>query len=349
MSLPRKALLPYLSLMLCLGCTEAVVSVPSQPQDEDAQPWELGDMSEDLQSDAPDEPDEDMAWGDDMANTLDLGALPFDEDMSELADMAQDLGAEPVMEPQPPDPPKDPKDPDPPKPKPKRLRVMTYNIKRGSITSIEQIANVIRQQGADVVGLQEVFEGIGGNPASNAKRLGQLLGMHSVFRQAQDPKGGGVIGNAVLSKYPILSVKRIELTSSEQYKRMLMIARLKLPDGTVMTIGNTHFGLTSWERQLQAREVRQAMRGRTLAVLTGDFNSVPSSPVQQQLRQDLRDTWNEAGSGPGPTVPARTPRNRIDYIFRTRDWVRAEHAVVPNTQASDHRPVRVDVLWRPKS
>lgn len=288
-----------------------------------------------LQTDAPDEPDlrdeliiEDMTPDQGQDQPLDLGQDA--PDLSEVVDMTPPI--------------KEPDEPKTPSSK-KTIRVMSYNIKRGSITSIEQIAAVIKAQDPDLVGLQEVFEGSGSNTRSNAKKLGSLLKMNSVFRYAHSVPGG-FMGNAVLSKYPILSVKRVDLSASERYNRILMIVRVKQPDGTVLTIANTHFGLTSEERQLQMREVREQLKGRKLLTLTGDLNSTPNSAVHNFLSQELKDTWSEAGSGPGYTSPARSPRNRIDYIYRSRDWRRAERARVPSTTASDHRPVRVDLVRR---
>lgn len=322
-----------LSLAGPLSCSDdREISLPQAPKDQGV---ESSDM---FQTDAPDEPDiSDELIVEDMAQDQEEDLGPLELDMSEPVDMA------PAVK----DPDKPDKEPDPPKPpsSKKTIRVMTYNIKRGSVTSIEKVAAAIKAQDPDLVGLQEVFEGSGSNTRSNAKKLGSLLKMHSVFRYAHSVPGG-YMGNAVLSKYPILSVKRVDLSASAKYNRILMIVRVKQPDGTVLTIANTHFGLTSAERSLQMREVRAQLKGRKLLTLTGDFNSWPSSDVHKFLTEELRDTWGEAGSGDGPTSPARAPRNRIDYIYRSRDWKRAEKARVPNTQASDHRPVRVDLVRR---
>jgi endonuclease/exonuclease/phosphatase family metal-dependent hydrolase len=56
----------------------------------------------------------------------------------------------------------------------------------------------------------------------------------------------------------------------------------------------------------------------------------------------LRDTW-QVDSGPGYTYPADQPSKRIDYVLVSRDF-RVAAAHVPASDASDHRPVVVDLV-----
>jgi len=48
--------------------------------------------------------------------------------------------------------------------------------------------------------------------------------------------------------------------------------------------------------------------------------------------------WEAGGEGDGFTFPAATPQRRIDYVFVTRG-ITVDRAWVPETEASDHRPV----------
>jgi len=59
----------------------------------------------------------------------------------------------------------------------------------------------------------------------------------------------------------------------------------------------------------------------------------------------LHDAW-PASAGPGLTDPADVPRKRIDYVL-TSNHFRVRNASVPNTLASDHRPVVVDLTFTP--
>jgi endonuclease/exonuclease/phosphatase family metal-dependent hydrolase len=60
------------------------------------------------------------------------------------------------------------------------------------------------------------------------------------------------------------------------------------------------------------------------------------------LLERLHDTW-PASAGPGLTYPADLPEKRIDYALTSKHF-RLRAATVPITQASDHRPVVVDLV-----
>ncbi|MEO8580486.1 MAG: endonuclease/exonuclease/phosphatase family protein, partial [Gemmatimonadales bacterium] len=71
----------------------------------------------------------------------------------------------------------------------------------------------------------------------------------------------------------------------------------------------------------------------------------PDAPEIQPLLERLHDSW-PTSSGPGLTDPADVPRKRIDFVLVSRHF-RVRDASVPNTLASDHRPVVVDLTLTP--
>jgi endonuclease/exonuclease/phosphatase (EEP) superfamily protein YafD len=76
-------------------------------------------------------------------------------------------------------------------------------------------------------------------------------------------------------------------------------------------------------------------------IITGDFNSQPSSSAIQLLKQHFVDAWDHCGSDQGLTFDSEDPSERIDYVFlREANCIDAN--VVPS-QVSDHRPIVVDV------
>jgi endonuclease/exonuclease/phosphatase family metal-dependent hydrolase len=79
-------------------------------------------------------------------------------------------------------------------------------------------------------------------------------------------------------------------------------------------------------------------------LLFGDLNAPPDAPEIQPLLQRLHDAW-PVSAGPGLTDPADEPRKRIDYVLASSHF-RVRSASVPETLASDHRPVVVDLLLR---
>ena len=106
-----------------------------------------------------------------------------------------------------------------------KLRMMTYNIQHGldyncrlpgrhpglgHDIDLTQIAAVIRMQGPDIVALNEV-RGLG--PAweytAQAETIAGMLGWHCYFAPAIWFDGTSPYGNAILSRYPLLSAERI--------------------------------------------------------------------------------------------------------------------------------------------
>jgi endonuclease/exonuclease/phosphatase family metal-dependent hydrolase len=55
----------------------------------------------------------------------------------------------------------------------------------------------------------------------------------------------------------------------------------------------------------------------------------------------LRDAW-PSSAGSGFTYPADHPAKRIDYVLLSPHF-RVRSAIVPVTEASDHRPVVVEL------
>jgi endonuclease/exonuclease/phosphatase (EEP) superfamily protein YafD len=84
----------------------------------------------------------------------------------------------------------------------------------------------------------------------------------------------------------------------------------------------------------------------TPACFAGDLNSSPASPTYRRPAEaGFSDPFRALGLGDVPTDPAILPRERIDYT-----WLRALTplvAGVPESLASDHRPVRVEVRRSP--
>jgi endonuclease/exonuclease/phosphatase family metal-dependent hydrolase len=82
--------------------------------------------------------------------------------------------------------------------------------------------------------------------------------------------------------------------------------------------------------------------GRKL--LLGDFNAQPDDPELAPLWTRLTDAMTVVGQRTTPTWPADTPTKRIDYVtYSTGSGIRAVDAHVPDTLASDHRPVVTDL------
>jgi endonuclease/exonuclease/phosphatase family metal-dependent hydrolase len=231
------------------------------------------------------------------------------------------------------------------------FRVMTYNIHHGEgldkKVDLKRIADLISQEKADIVALQEVDR----NTERTGKRdfpaeFAQLTGMSCVFSNNW-PVLGGEYGTAILTRFPITKREHSLLTmvgSTEQ--RGLLQAHIKIGDREVVVM-NTHIDHRRGDEE-RLESVKQfdgviQKKAELPIIFCGDFNDLPGSRTYERMNALLDDSWKLIGKGEGWTIPAERPRRRIDYI-----WISKKNSIVPlrawvpETEASDHRPVVVE-------
>lgn len=233
------------------------------------------------------------------------------------------------------------------------MRVMTYNVHSciGSDRRVapERVLRVIADSAADLVALQEVdVEQERTLGVHQAAWLAAELGMHYEFVSARQC-GGGHYGNAVLSRYPLRTVRHACLPQfGRREARAVQWVSVDAPIGSVNVL-NTHLGLSLRERAMQT----DALLGESWlgpspskTVLCGDFNARPGSRVHRSLCGVLRDAIASSMQRAPKTWPARWPLLQLDHIFLSRD-LRAKGCEVPRRRmerlASDHLPLVVDI------
>jgi endonuclease/exonuclease/phosphatase family metal-dependent hydrolase len=115
--------------------------------------------------------------------------------------------------------------------------------------------------------------------------------------------------------------------------------------GTRIRVFNTHLDYRP-DPAVRRQQVTEtlAIIGDASAptLLFGDMNAPPSAPELQPLFERLRDSWTVSANA-GFTYPAAAPVRRIDYVLASTHF-RVRTASVPDSQASDHRPVIVDLV-----
>lgn len=255
------------------------------------------------------------------------------------------------------------------------VRVMTYNIRhsRGvdEIHDLRRIAALIRKHRVDVVALQEVDVGtrrVGG--IHQPKQLAAWTGMNFAFSPAISFQNG-LFGNAILSRFPILSQQNRQVSGKEgAEERTLLEVKLQITLSTqtsrkrrskhstkrggtsgVLTVWNTHFDYQS--EAIRVESVQRIQRWFTSTaepfVFLGDLNAEPDSESMKRLRRLWR---NVSGSQATPTIPSKQPTQQLDYIWyvpsprwklRTVRVLSDPVAVV----ASDHRPLLAEFAYVP--
>lgn len=225
---------------------------------------------------------------------------------------------------------------------PTNLRIMSYNVHNciglDNVRDYNRIANIIKQAAPDVVALQELDSITQRNDGVYAlKELETLTGMHGLFASAI-PFQGGSYGIGLLSKEQPLSYKKIPMPGREEQRTML-IAEFK-----DYVFCATHQSLTPEDQLTAVQDILKAVEGYHKPVLlAGDMNSRPTEKPQVKLKQHftaLNDTT-------AYTFPADRPDCCIDYIYgytaNGYDFKVLQQNVLPESVASDHRPVQVDV------
>lgn len=237
-------------------------------------------------------------------------------------------------------------------PKSNAISILTYNIhhanppSRPGVIDVNAIANVIRQQGADVVALQEVDVRTtrSGTSLNEAEEIAKLAGMKAYFARAID-YGGGEYGVAILSKFPMEHLKNTPLPTDDNTKgehRTLATATIVLPDNKKFVFACTHLDAEHDDvnRQLQIKKILEVIKQESLpVVIAGDLNAVPASDVIRQLdRYFTRTCITDCPN----TIPEINPNRTIDYIafIPVAKFSVLSHSVVEESYASDHRPVK---------
>jgi endonuclease/exonuclease/phosphatase family metal-dependent hydrolase len=233
------------------------------------------------------------------------------------------------------------------------VAVVSFNIHHGAgvdgNVDLDRVANAIRPTGADIVGLQEVDRHFDQRSQyqDQVDELAELLDMHSAFGAAidLDPPAGSTsrrqYGNAVLSRYPIVSYTATPLpTGDASEPRTALTATIDAPGGPLEVVVS-HFSVDpDQERQDQAAMLAQLIGDtpeRTIVLV--DANAGPDSQTLAALLGPLIDAWS-VGYGRGYTQPADEPRRRIDFVLTSPD-LEPVSAQVLDTDASDHLPVSV--------
>ncbi|NIR29703.1 MAG: endonuclease [Gammaproteobacteria bacterium] len=204
--------------------------------------------------------------------------------------------------------------------------------------SPERVAGVIRALDADVVALQEVESRLGVDAdAHQLNYLAQATGFVAVAGPTV-LRPDSHYGNALLTRLPVLAVRRLDLSVRGFEPRGALDVDLET-GGEPLRIIATHLGLRHRERREQVTRLLSVLEQHAdrRLLLLGDINEwLPGSRTLGQLHARL-------GHTPAPrTYPARRPLFALDRIWATpmemvADLTRYDTPLA--RVASDHLPV----------
>ena len=223
------------------------------------------------------------------------------------------------------------------------VRVATWNIHKcvgcDGLHRPERILAVLRRLDADLIGIQE-FDSRprAGRRAVTPRDFGEALQRHVLIAPTL-AEGGGFHGNLLLSRWPALEWRQLDLIAGGE-PRALLLARFDTPEGR-LDFGVTHLGLTPLLARRQARRLMAGVSPRAATVLVGDFNGwLPGLGGLPVLRRHFPH------GGRARTFPALLPLLSLDAVLATPSLgVEAVSAV--STRASDHLPLVARVRRMP--
>lgn len=238
----------------------------------------------------------------------------------------------------------------------RKLRVCTYNIHKGFSQFnrrmvIHELRERLRTLNADIVFLQEVQGLHIGHSArhSNWPQRPQHEFLAEDF-WIQTAYGSNALydhghhGNAILSRYPILSAQNQDISDHVFERRGLLHCEISLPGLSIpVHCACIHLGLTAGTRRRQMQAIVERMLllagGHAPLIIAGDFNDWRNR-ADSHLCDTLGVTEAFAGySGrPARSYPSTLPVLRLDRIYvRGFSVENAEaHYGPPWSTISDH-------------
>jgi endonuclease/exonuclease/phosphatase family metal-dependent hydrolase len=239
------------------------------------------------------------------------------------------------------------------------LTILTYNIHKGFSADnrrfvLHQIRAALLATNADVLFLQEIQgehyrhqQHIKGWPdCAQIEFLGKGAWPHCAYGQ-NATYSDGHHGNAILSKFPVISWENINVSSFRRASRSLLHGVLDIPgrDSSVHIIC-LHFGLFAVERQRQITALCERIDSHVphdaALIVAGDFNDWRDVAEQHFSKHlVLQEAFHSLHGRRARTFPSWLPLLPVDRIYyrgvQPIFCERLLHAPWPNL--SDHVPL----------
>lgn len=247
-----------------------------------------------------------------------------------------------------------------PNPASNAVRVVSYNVHGGvgidRRTHRDRLAKVIIDSKADVVCFQEAFESEKGPSLSSALEKAWCDSLHYHFLELHK-RNGIRYGLAIASRIPFELRKAapfelVDKRIARREPRGSIWIEVQQDNGCAFHILNTHFGLKSYERILQAQELFTdewlgSLEADDKIIICGDLNAGPKGPAYQTFAKRLSDAQLTANHGQAsPSFISWAPLRRIDHIFASPQLSIPNAGVLTSPRirmTSDHLPVYADI------
>lgn len=243
------------------------------------------------------------------------------------------------------------------------LKVLTVNTHKGFTHfgrrfMLHELRDAIRATHADVVFLQEVL----GFHEHHARRITKwpvtsqyefladsIWRDYAYGRNAVYPHGDH--GNAILSKFPIVTHENLDVSCGKHEKRGLLHCVLSPPHfDRELHVICVHLGLRERHRHEQIKKLTRLIDRKVPydvpLIIAGDFNDWRLRAQKAMMRlPGFQEVFNDSVGRVARTFPARFPILRLDriYVRNARDF-RPEFTYSRVWKVlSDHAPLAVEL------
>lgn len=238
------------------------------------------------------------------------------------------------------------------------------------------IIDVVRESGADIVCMQEYAFTLSKDGHTEKELRNRLSDLYPHYDFTPNT-GKKAMGIALYSKFPIKKATRIDKRKSgyfsamyyqlEAYGQRIGLINMHLHTNSIQPKDRIlydemidHFEKDSLERIRTGmmRSLAKAFRSRAdeanlisrflqenhpadmPLIICGDMNDTPISYCYNTLKHGLKDSWQEAGRGPGITFREHHFWFRIDHIFHSNHFRALNATVCKDVLYSDHYPLQ---------
>ena len=237
--------------------------------------------------------------------------------------------------------------------------LITYNIHKGLNLGnrkfiLDKIKDKLHKNDPDFILLQEIHGShesrvIPDNPeTSHLNFLADDTYLYNVYGKNAVYKEGDH-GNALLSKWPILDWKNINLSTNNWEHRGLLMVKLDYKVGEhFLHIACCHLNLLEKGRQKQINSIcdyiQDEVDDNTPLILAGDFNDWREKlSVKLRQRLGLQEAFLKSQGNHAKTFPSFRPSLKLDRVY-FRHLSLMEAAVLDSKEwgeLSDHSPLSV--------
>ena len=214
---------------------------------------------------------------------------------------------------------------------------------------MDLVVAVLANLDADIIALQEVFA-VCDSHEGQVEAIASELGMNSAFGCTRHHRSRPY-GNAILTRWPILQSREMDISWMRRERRGCIRADLKTPAG-MLHVFNIHMGTSYFERRhqvrslLSSRQILDDLAGPRL--LVGDFNEWIKGLTTRMLSDKFESLNLALYIRRHRSYPGLIPVLHLDHIYFERP-LHVEKAELVRTRlskiASDHLPLVATFSW----